>query len=201
MCPGTTGCARYCGPVTFIGVDRLVLVRHAMPVLEPEVPAERWHLGSGGKAAARSLRAALPQAAYYVSSDEPKAAETIREIAGDLDVALDPDFGEVRRPHVWAGDADHRAVNAAYLDGACHDGWEAPVRVVERFGAAVARHAAAARGRPLIIGTHGMAPTLWLADRMRLAPNIVEFWQALRYPDLIAVDLAAGQASRIGAGV
>jgi len=34
---------------------RLYLIRHAMPVLEPDVPAERWRLGEEGRAAARAL--------------------------------------------------------------------------------------------------------------------------------------------------
>jgi hypothetical protein len=34
--------------MTVIDDVRLVLVRHAMPVIDPAVPAERWQLGPHG---------------------------------------------------------------------------------------------------------------------------------------------------------
>lgn len=50
----------------------LILVRHAMPELRPDVPAERWQLGDEGRAAARALADALHLGpAHYVASDEP----------------------------------------------------------------------------------------------------------------------------------
>ncbi|MEV6695476.1 hypothetical protein AB0M35_28815 [Micromonospora sp. NPDC051196] len=105
--------------------SRLVLVRHAMPVVEPAVPAERWRLGPAGRAAARS-----------------------------------------------------------YLKGACLQGWEAQDQVVHRFDEAVIRHAAAAAGlgRTLVVGTHGMALTMWLASRDLLGPDPIPFWATLRFP-------------------
>lgn len=41
-------------------------------------------------------------------------------MSGDVDVATDPGFGEVRRPHVWSGNDDYRAPARAYVDGV-HD--------------------------------------------------------------------------------
>ncbi len=69
---------------------------------------------------------------------------------------------------------------------------------VDRFDAAVARHAAlaAAGNQILVIGTHGLAPTVWLASRVSLDPDPAHFWAALRFPDVIDVDLAGGTASR-----
>jgi broad specificity phosphatase PhoE len=184
--------------VSALPVERLILVRHAMPELDPAVPAERWRLGADGRAAARSLRPVMPERAYYVTSDEPKAAETLQEIAGLPEIATDPGFGEVRRPHVWSDDYDYRAIARAYLEGVRHAGWEAHAEVVNRFDAAVARHAglAAARNEILVIGTHGLAPTVWLASRVPLDPDPARFWAALRFPDIIDVDLAGGTAAR-----
>ena len=83
------------------------------------------------------------------------------------------------------------------MEGVCHDGWEPHEQVAARFDAAVSRHAklAAARNLPLVIGTHGLAPTVWLAHR-RLLGDPAQFWEDLRFPDLIEVDLAAATASR-----
>jgi hypothetical protein len=89
---------------------RLVLVRHAMPEIDPTVPAHRWRLGADGRAAARTPGPLLPAGAYPV------------------------------------------------------------------------------------VGTHGMAMTVWLATRVDLDP--AEFWAALRFPDMIEVDLAARTVSR-----
>jgi 2,3-bisphosphoglycerate-dependent phosphoglycerate mutase len=179
-------------------VERLILVRHAMPELDPAVPAERWHLGPEGRAAARSLRALMPEPGYYVASDEPKATETLQEVAGFGEVATDRGFGEVRRPHVWSDDYDYRTVARAYVEGVDHAGWEPRDQVVNRFGAAVARHAAlaSARNQTLVIGTHGLAPTVWLATVLPLDPSPAQFWAALGFPDVIDVDLAGRTASR-----
>jgi broad specificity phosphatase PhoE len=167
--------------------ERLLLVRHAMPQVEPSVPAELWELGDEGRAAARALRPLIDGPAYYVASTELKALQTLQEIAGHLDVATDAELVEVRRPHGWS--ADYRAVARSYVEGICPDGWEPHGEVIGRFDAAVARHAAVAgaRNSTLVIGTHGLAPTIWLASRYRLEPNPAEFWASLRFPDLIEV--------------
>jgi hypothetical protein len=65
-----------------------------MPALRPEVPPQHWRLGAEGLAAARQLR--LPADAYLVSSDEPKAADTLRAATGVTEVPTDAAFGEVR---------------------------------------------------------------------------------------------------------
>lgn len=179
------------------GPDRLILIRHAMPEIDPQTPAELWHLGDDGRTAARALRPLLAQPAYYVASTEPKAAETLQEITGDLNVPTDPGFTEVRRPHRWSDDYDYRTVARAYAAGARHDGWEPHEEVIDRFDAAVARHTAlaAACNKTLVIGTHGLAPTIWLASRYFLHPSPAQFWEALRFPDIIDVHRTAGTVS------
>jgi broad specificity phosphatase PhoE len=172
-----------------IAGERLVLVRHAMPAVDPVVPSERWELGPEGRAAARALRPRLPSPGWFVASPEPKTRQTLEEVADE--VAIEAGFAEVRRPYVW-GD-DYRGIARAYVEGVHHDGWEAHQDVIARFDAAVVRHAsiAAARNATLIVGTHGLAPTVWLASRYRLEPDPAAFWAALRFPDIIEVDLAA----------
>jgi len=182
--------------MTVTGPGRLILIRHAMPEIDPRTPAELWHLGDEGRAAARVLGPLLARPAYYVASTEPKAVETMQEIAGELTVHIDAGFAEVRRPRRWS--EDYRAVAGAYVDGARHDGWELHQEVVERFDAAVARHTvlAAAGNSTLTIGTHGLAATVWLASRFPLHPSPAQFWAALRFPDIVDVVPAAGTLSR-----
>ncbi|MGW1734726.1 histidine phosphatase family protein [Streptomyces sp. NPDC001999] len=178
------------------GMTRLVLVRHARPEVLPQVPAELWELDEQGRAAARALASLVPDASYHVSSDEPKALQTVQELSGGREVAAEPGFREVRRPHRWADDYRLRA--RAYVDGLQQDGWEPHAQVVARFDAAVSRHAriAAARRQTLVVGTHGLAPIVWLASRLCLHPTPGHFWASLAFPDLIDVDLGAKRAER-----
>ena len=56
----------------------LLLVKHALPEIQPDVPAKHWLLGEAGRAQslllAERLRAYRPE--VVISSEEPKAAET-----------------------------------------------------------------------------------------------------------------------------
>ncbi|MEU4163525.1 hypothetical protein [Actinoplanes sp. NPDC026670] len=92
---------------------RLLLVRHAMPHIEPDIPAEDWHLGAEGLAAARLLAPRIPAAAHLVASTEPKAQETLRQLTESPVVQVDANFAEVRRPHEWSDPDTYRATAAA----------------------------------------------------------------------------------------
>jgi broad specificity phosphatase PhoE len=177
-------------------IERFMLVRHAMPAVQPEIPAERWELDEPGRAASLALSAAVTGPAYYVSSDEPKAMQTLQEMSAGQPVVPEPAFREVRRPYRWSD--DYREQARAYVDGIAHEGWEPHDQVVARFSAAVQRHAgiAVARRRLLVVGTHGLAPTVWLAALLPLRPTAASFWAALTFPDVIEVDLVAKRAER-----
>ena len=95
--------------MTALALDQLILIRHAMPQVDANVPPHRWQLGAEGRAAAEALRTAVPEHAYLVASDEPKAVETMRELAGHRDILLDQGFAEVRRRKFWTTDEEYRA--------------------------------------------------------------------------------------------
>ncbi|SCL54696.1 Broad specificity phosphatase PhoE [Micromonospora peucetia] len=177
-------------------MDEVVLVRHAMPVLQPEIPAVDWELDEQGRAAARAFSGTLPDSAYLVSSTEPKAMQTLQEMASGRTVVPEDGFREVHQPIRWCD--NYHDLARAYLDGVVPDGWETHEDLVARFNTAVARHAAAARaqGQTLIIGTHGLAATVWLAQHLPLEPTPTDFWAAIGLPDVIDVDFAGKQARR-----
>ncbi|WP_045743222.1 MULTISPECIES: histidine phosphatase family protein [Actinoplanes] len=178
--------------MTAVQGERLILVRHAMPAIDPGVPADRWSLAWDSRVAARLLRLHVSHPAYYVASTEPKAAQTMQEIAGAQRVATDAGLAEVHRPDVWfADEQEYHAAARAYAAGQSPDGWEPRDEVIARFDAAVLRHAeaAAAQGRTLVIGTHGLAPTVWMASRYQLDPDPASFWEGLRFPDIIEINL------------
>ncbi|MCM4080112.1 histidine phosphatase family protein [Paractinoplanes hotanensis] len=164
---------------------RVILVRHAMPEADPARPPHLWRLGASGAAGARAL--SLPPGAWLVASTEPKAAETLQVATAGGHVLEDAGFDEVRRPHEWRD--DHRERARAYVEGATPAGWEPRQQVAARFTAAVARHAARAGGGPLVVGTHGMALTTWLAAHQLITGPPGSFWAALAFPDVVTVDL------------
>jgi broad specificity phosphatase PhoE len=97
-------------------VAQVVLVRHALPVMRSEVPADLWRLDDEGRAAARELAGALPRAPFAVTSDEPKAQQTAEEVVGACGGTLTVDvrLAETRRPRVWdANFADSRGSSSA----------------------------------------------------------------------------------------
>jgi broad specificity phosphatase PhoE len=166
----------------------LILVRHAMPEVREDVPPERWQLSPMGRTAAARLRAVLPPSVYLVASEETKAWQTLTVAAGRA-VARDHRLGEVRRnePHD-SGFAERRR---RYVGGIDHPGWERRAEVAERFGAAIGEHLARADGRPVVVGSHGMALTVWLSQAVGLA-DPAGFWARLKLPDVLPVDLTAG---------
>ncbi|WP_205857634.1 histidine phosphatase family protein [Phytoactinopolyspora endophytica] len=159
----------------------VILVRHAMPEVDPAVPPHEWHLSAEGREATEALH--LPVRARVVSSTEPKAAQTLEHCGV---VVRDARFNEVRRSSEPFG-GNWRALRRAYVDGVEHDGWEPHEAVAARFGSAIDEHRDNARGEVLVVAAHGMAITVWLARRLGLA-DPVQFWEGLRFPDMITLD-------------
>jgi broad specificity phosphatase PhoE len=160
----------------------LILVRHAVPAYDESTPAEHWPLSDEGAAEARALP--MPPGAYLVASDEVKAWQTLQPFGT---VTRDPRFGEVRRDtEPW--DGPYRTLRRAYVDGADHDGWEPRAEVVERFDRAVRDHTVRAGARHLVVASHGMAMTVWLTAKVGI-PAPAQFWESLRFPDRIFVNL------------
>jgi broad specificity phosphatase PhoE len=171
----------------------LIVVRHAMPVVDASTPPSSWPLSPDGRAAAVRLR--LPSDAYLVASDEPQAHQTLAPFG---DVVQDERLGEIRREGE-PFDGNFRELRLTYVEGAALPRWESHADAVGRFDAAVADHLARAAGRALVVGSHGMILTVWLTARVGL-PTPGPFWSALRFPDAYAVDLDARTADRLPGG-
>ena len=167
-------------------LGRILLVRHAMPAVTADVRPERWVLSDAGRAAARALRRRLPDDAYLVASDEPKAWQTL--VDDGAGVHRDPRFGEVRRDEPF-GDG-FRERRLAWVEGRIgpeHRGWEARDVVASRFEAGICDALDAAGDRPLVVASHGMAMTAWLASvgASGVADDPGGFWSGLAFPDLV----------------
>jgi 2,3-bisphosphoglycerate-dependent phosphoglycerate mutase len=168
------------------------LVRHAMPVFTHDQAPDQWELNPEGHFAAVALAPELPAGAYLVASEERKAWQTLAP-AGEP--RRDPRFGEVIRVgEPWEG--NFRELRRSYVDGVDHAGWEPRAQVAARFDAAIEEHLALAEALPLVVASHGMAMTVWLTARAGLT-HPGEFWAALRFPELLRVDLSAKTVTTI----
>ena len=64
---------------------KLILVKHAQPLVQPQIPAAQWHLSEDGKRKSETLAASLRphDPSIIITSEEPKAIET-GQIVGQL---------------------------------------------------------------------------------------------------------------------
>jgi broad specificity phosphatase PhoE len=90
---------------------RLVLIKHASPLVDPAESSEKWRLSEKGLASCAPLAEALRpyDLKLLVASEEPKAKETAEEVAKLLDVPVEtaPGLHEHDRsnvPHMRSGD-------------------------------------------------------------------------------------------------
>lgn len=166
-------------------MNDLLLVRHAMPQIEPTIDAAHWSLSPDGRTASVELAARLDQwgpVARLVSSHETKAVETALPIADRFAVPLEVDerLAEARRP--WTG-GDYRKVAVSWLtDEQPPPGWEARQRVVERWDTVLGGLLSTEVSGSTVVVGHGLAITAWLADGSGRDP--VSFWSNLRMPDV-----------------
>ena len=97
----------------------LILVKHSLPVVNPDVPAREWRLSDEGRVRSRMLGEELDRfdLDLVVSSTEPKAVETAEIAAEALDVPIE----------IVEGLHEHERGNVGFLEK------ERFERSVERF--------------------------------------------------------------------
>ena len=157
---------------------RLLLVKHAVPDIQPNVPAKKWRLGEQGRKQSARLAEALrlynPSA--VVTSDEPKAVETGR-IAAE---ALELSFSSAPGLH------EHDRAGVPYLDhpddfrAAVKKFFERPVERVfgnesadeakRRFIRAVETVLESRPDETVVLVAHGTVNTLLVAAHNGLEP-------------------------------
>ena len=92
----------------------VLLVRHAMPEVDPSVDGTLWPLTDEGRAASRALgRRLAPMLAdgVVIAGDERKMVETADALVGEIPTAstrTEPRVGEAYRP--WVGDGDYAEI-------------------------------------------------------------------------------------------
>lgn len=173
----------------------LILVKHAPPQQQPDVPAHEWRLSDSGRARCKPLaeRLAAYQPKAIVTSAEPKAAETgslAAEILG-LPVSTVPDLHEHDRSNT------PYYPDVAIFEAAVREFFAKPDQLVygaetadtahARFERALMNVLAAHPTGNLVVVAHGTVITLFVSRRNALEP--FAFWKRLGLPSYVALDL------------
>lgn len=188
-----------------MAADKIVLVRHAKPIVVSGQSSDSWPIGSEGKEASKALALFLSVdfGTTIWSSTETKAQETAAEIAKtfSLKVQSDARLCEVRRP--WIEDPqDYREVATRFLAGELIAAWEDRKAALSRISEAIEELRESHDGEYLVAVTHGLVMTLYLESigaidpRSREAVDPNEFWSNLGFPDAWRIDLPRGWLER-----
>jgi broad specificity phosphatase PhoE len=177
-------------------VRRIVLVKHAQPLLEASRPAREWELGAEGEGQAARLADALKRFAPFrlVTSPESKAKRTAALVAGKLGIlmATVEDLKELDRPALpIMPAAEHERVNARVFArrGEAVLGFESATDALNRFRAAVLAEVSRARERNLVAISHGTVISLLVGACNPV--DAFDLWKRLQCPSFVVLDSAS----------
>lgn len=176
----------------------LILVKHSLPEMIPNLPAREWHLSDEGRRRCGDLAGMLGryQPQRIVSSLEPKAAETGQLLAGALQIPCSS------APHLH----EHERQNTPFLSPEMFEAsvrafFEQPARRVlgeETADQAHARFAGAVWGvvnahptENLVVVAHGTVISLFVGRLVRMDPFLL--WKRLGLPAFIVLALPENQ--------
>jgi broad specificity phosphatase PhoE len=168
----------------------LILVKHAMPQLEPDLPSRAWRLSDAGREGATLLAHRLvPYAPTVIAaSEEPKATETAEIAAAHLGIVMTTHEGLHENDRTglgWLGAAELDARIARFFaePGTLVMGTETADQAHARFAATVdalsARHAM----ETIAVIAHGTVITLYVSRATGTEP--FPFWKRLGLPSFV----------------
>jgi broad specificity phosphatase PhoE len=174
---------------------RLVLVKHAQPVLDPLVPPREWRLSTEGEKQARQvaerLKPFLPFA--LVCSREPKAVQTAEIIATAVNASYRPFDGleEFDRPAMpIVSREEHERLNARLFVTRSVPvlGRESAVAALARFDDAIRRaFAATPPTDDLVVIAHGTVIALF--TEQQTGQDAFEIWRSLQCADYLVISI------------
>ena len=173
-------------------VDRLILVKHAPPVIDPDLPAPRWRLSREGEARCGPLaeRLAAFRPAALASSPEPKARRTADFVAARLGLTVAEVEGlhEHDRTGVpFLGDDEFEAMVARFFARPSQliFGHETAVQALARFSGAVDRVVHRHPSGTVVLVTHGTVISHFVADRAGI--EVFPLWRRLGLPSFVVL--------------
>lgn len=191
---------------------RLILVRHAESLVEPERSPRDWGLTAPGAGAAGRLAALglFDRVAGYYAGPEPKMLQTLAPVAAarEAQVQPEPGFHETASAG-WHSPEAFRDLVRRFFAGpevAPAPGWEpaaqAAARCREAMGRLQLRHATTvhrgfAEPGTFAVASGGRLLMAYLASLLGLGGDeAFRRWRGLRMPDLALVELAPDTPAR-----
>ncbi|CAN5577951.1 histidine phosphatase family protein [soil metagenome] len=175
---------------------QLILIKHAMPVIDTSVSPGCWPLSDDGRRAARDLGHQLSdrRITAVVSSEEPKASGTAEAFSTALGLGWStaPGLHEHERDQMeWRGDeAWHRLLRQFFEEpDDLVFGQETASQALERFLAAVESVVDGLDGSAgaLAIVSHGTVISLYAGRQIDVDPYSI--WKDLRLPDYVELEI------------
>jgi 2,3-bisphosphoglycerate-dependent phosphoglycerate mutase len=176
-------------------VRNLILVRHSLPLIQPELPASQWSLSDEGL-----LRAALLpdllipyKPPLIIASKETKAQQTAQVIAKTLKLPLlvKSDLHEHERPQavgLYSRDQFETLLSAFFEDpDRLIFGSESADEAYLRFSGALDRLIRTYPQESLVLVSHGTVISLFVSRRCGVPP--FHFWKQLGLPSIIILSL------------
>lgn len=176
--------------------SKLILVKHARPLVVPQQLPDLWRLSEEGRAAATRLAGAMRplNLSRIISSEEIKAIETAEILASELNVPHEraPDLHEHDRsnvPHMRSGEfISHMELFFRRPDERVL-GNESAAEALERFEGAVRALCEKHADGNLGVVSHGTVIALLLARLMNR--DGFELWRAMQLPSYAEIELNA----------
>ncbi len=185
-------------------MGKLLLVKHAKPVISSSTSSSRWELSEDGIEQAAKFAPLFNRYDFdtIFSSEEPKAIHTARMIAAELkrQVEIKKDLHEHDRHknRKFYPQKEWKSIIQTFFD--CPNdlvfGAETATEALERFDAAVK---SVIDGQPKqkdrIIVAHGTVISLFVEKYNSV--NVFELWQKLGMPSYVELDLETFQLQEI----
>ena len=176
-------------------VGKLILVRHSLPEIVSDLPANQWHLSGTGRLRCERLaeRLATYDPDVIVASLEPKATETGRIVANILGKPFETaeNLHEHDRSNVGPLDTKEQfeARVASFFENPQKliFGRETADDAHRRFAKAVADVIGKYPSGNLAVVTHGTVMTLFVARAAGFEP--FPFWKRLGLPSFVVLSL------------
>jgi probable phosphoglycerate mutase len=174
----------------------LIFVKHSVPEIQADRPANTWKLSEEGRLGAQHLAEHLKSfdPEVILSSQEPKANETAEILAHRLrlDLKIMPDLHEHDRSNVPY--LPHEAFQASIQDffqkpDELVFGRETANQVYTRFYRAVHAILSEHQDKTIVLVTHGTVIALFVS-RLTGSSDL-ELWNRLRLPSFVALDLGS----------
>jgi broad specificity phosphatase PhoE len=178
----------------------LILIKHARPLVIPDMPAPRWTLSAAGRAACEPLARALAswRLDVLLASEEPKATETALLTAERLGVPWRTAPGLHEHDREGAPFFADEAAFAAAVEtlfaqpDARVYGRETASEALRRFSTALDAALTDHAGRSVAVVAHGTVIALYVASQWGLSACAgFDLWRRLGLPSM-AVTRAPG---------